>query len=544
MNKQDQQTKKQRDQFLAFSLASTDLLMEIDGEGTITFALGAPKLITGYDDAELLGKNWLELFSEYDQEKLAVIHKESIAGKRCGPLLIELSAGNDKRKGVFTALKMPGKDNFYITLALSNKLMSKLAAAPKNTNKELSDHNQFLLEAEKAFDFGRSIGIDPDITTFDFGFTQTLEDEIGVEATQTLEEAIRDILQSSSLNNTNPCKLCSGSYALIHDDETEIEIIKSELQAAIDHYTGEPGKYTVEENTIESDLSSIGNWAAEKALDYLVTNYDPALNDDDDEFKIVKLNDARRKHGAENVEKVKKLKDMIERVDFTFTFKPVASLSQNEVIHYEMIPVFPEGKTREWLILAEDANLHKEFDNAYLERAINHISFKSGGGNSKFSANIYAANLSHADFTDELLIKLDKTQGLANRLSFEISHFDEITDKDKALKFLTALKERGHKLIFGDVSTTSNSALKAHSYGVDSIRIGKRQFSDILNSQRTFVNLKAFVNFCHKHNIQVTACGVDTLEIHQKLNELGIDYGRGLYIGEPQTTLSYKPPER
>jgi PAS domain S-box-containing protein len=136
-----EKTKKQRDQFLAFSFASADLFIEVTEEGKVAFALGAAKGMTGVDEAELLGKNWLDLFSSYDQAALIAMLETSKVGKRCGPMLVDMHESVAKRKAVLSGIKMPGSDNFYLTLGLSNKMMGKLAASA--ASRRLSRRKQF-----------------------------------------------------------------------------------------------------------------------------------------------------------------------------------------------------------------------------------------------------------------------------------------------------------------------------------------------------------------------------------------------------------------
>ena len=51
--------KTQRDRFLAFAFASSDLFVEISKSGKVTYALGASKTLSGIDDETLLGMDWL-----------------------------------------------------------------------------------------------------------------------------------------------------------------------------------------------------------------------------------------------------------------------------------------------------------------------------------------------------------------------------------------------------------------------------------------------------------------------------------------------------
>ncbi|MBX2834338.1 MAG: PAS domain-containing protein, partial [Micavibrio sp.] len=108
MSDPDAKLKKQRDQFLAFAFASADLFLEISESGKITFALGASKGMTGITDKEMMGMNWLSLFSAFDQAKLIDRLENARLGKRWGPELVDLNEDIIKRKGIITGIKMPG----------------------------------------------------------------------------------------------------------------------------------------------------------------------------------------------------------------------------------------------------------------------------------------------------------------------------------------------------------------------------------------------------------------------------------------------------
>jgi PAS domain-containing protein len=57
----------ERDRFVAFAFAAADLLLEVDGEGKITFAAGALKALTHRDASALKGRPFTELLADSDR---------------------------------------------------------------------------------------------------------------------------------------------------------------------------------------------------------------------------------------------------------------------------------------------------------------------------------------------------------------------------------------------------------------------------------------------------------------------------------------------
>lgn len=120
--------KQQRDRFLAFAFASADLFLEVAPNHKIVYAIGAPKSMTGYDDSDLIDRNWLELFDVSEHGKLGSIKDKCIPGIRCGPIIVDMYGKVTKRKAVITGMKLPNRENFYVTICLNNTaLMEALA---------------------------------------------------------------------------------------------------------------------------------------------------------------------------------------------------------------------------------------------------------------------------------------------------------------------------------------------------------------------------------------------------------------------------------
>lgn len=191
--------KQQRDRFLAFSFASADLFIETAPDGKILFALGAAKGLTGIEDDELVGKDWLELFSHTDHAELIAMQKSAKQAMRCGPLLVKLNDNLVNRKGIVTAIKMPGSEHFYITLALGSALLEKLAVmiAPEKDPEPITTGFKATDEQEESITTGFIDAPDtPEPEAITTGFAQA-PDEIIKSVTTGFKASDDDIDKSA-----------------------------------------------------------------------------------------------------------------------------------------------------------------------------------------------------------------------------------------------------------------------------------------------------------------------------------------------------------
>ena len=111
--------KEQRNRFLAFSFASADLLLETCAKGKILYAIGAAQGITGIDEKQLLGKNWLQLFETREHSDLIKMQDNAVPAQRCGPLTAAMDKSITDKKATVTAIKMPNTSNFYVAISVN-----------------------------------------------------------------------------------------------------------------------------------------------------------------------------------------------------------------------------------------------------------------------------------------------------------------------------------------------------------------------------------------------------------------------------------------
>jgi EAL domain-containing protein (putative c-di-GMP-specific phosphodiesterase class I) len=574
--------KELRDRFLAFSFASSDLFLEVDEAGLVIFALGAGKSITGIQHEKMIGQNWLDLFAPHEHEKLLKLRKEATAGQRFGPEVIDLKSGLNMARGLVGGIKMPSNKNFYLTLGLSNELMDRLQAAEKKSpeplltdpkfkddapfddsaygkgtfteekfddslyNKygppteilpgEFLSRQDFIDDSARAFAFAQSQNIEPDITVFDFGRTETIPEtnwaDIMGEMARLLREQAIDKHSAAEINN--------GCFSFIHAPGTDIGALTAQMQAIIKDKAPDAGDIPITSKTIAGDGGQLSPEEAAKALMYTVNEASvKGANLETDSLQKTMQTQVKG-----NATRAKELKNIIDRSDFTMHYQPIVDLQSGDATHYEMLCRFKQGDTLEWVIFAEDTDAAPALDLAVCERAFNYINFKSGGSRTKFSVNLSRYSIENLKAYEKLKEKLTKEKKIAGRVMFEITRCAQIGNLDVAGKIIADIKKIGFQIALDNFGAADKADMLLEKLMPDYVKVDQRYIRYILKLAPAANMLKNIVKTCQAIGVKVITCGVEQPEQAALIKTLGAHYAQGFYFGKPDAQVAFKPPTK
>lgn len=532
--------KQQRDRFLAFSFASSDLLLEIAEGGKIAYALGALKGIIGVDEKTLEGLRWLDLFASIDRPVLKTMMDKARPGQRCGPLLVSLNEGFGKHtKALVTAIKMPDTENFYVTLGLGSILMAKLAEQiRKDQEGKLLDKDSFAQAAMEAFDVAKSLGTDIDITLLDLAITPDKKDGFGKEGWNDFVENVSALLRSKSVDGTAAAQIAEGRYSVVHDKSVDPETLKQQISQLSQESDPTGSGLQVSSKTVTSDVATLSERDTARAIIYTINEFERKGAD----LTIENLNSGFKSYLAANAQKIKDFQTLIKRLNFQLFFQPIVDTATLQVSHYEMLSRFEEGDTMEWVVFGEDIGMAAEFDIAVCERAINYVVFKAGNTNTRFSVNLSGQSIESSAFFDKLMKQLSAHSNLNSRLTFEITESSNIKDLEKVGQFVTELRSKGYKVALDDFGSGSASFQYLQSLNVDYVKIDGKYIRKLLTSQRDASMVKNLTQMCKDLGVKVIAEFVEEEAQLNLLRSMGIDYVQGYLLGKPGPKPDYIRP--
>lgn len=101
------------------------------------------------------------------------------------------------------------------------------------------------------------------------------------------------------------------------------------------------------------------------------------------------------------------------------------------------------------------------------------------------------------------------------------------------MNILSALKEKGIKIIIDDFGTRYSSLNYLYCLPVDEIKIDKSFIDKIMVSQKGAIILKNIINMAHEINLDVVAEGVESKEQLYFLSEFNCSKIQGFIFGQP-----------
>ena len=530
--------KQQRDMFLAFSFAAADLFLEVSGEGEVVFALGAAMGLTGIKDKSLLGKQWLDIFCEADRGLLRGMRAKANPGQRAGPLPVtmdeKLCGG---AKAIVCGIKMPDSKSFYLTIGFTGELMQKLADSLRGEMAgDLLNKDSFIKTATSVIETAQSLGGNLEMTLLDIADAAKVKNKVGDEVWNKFHDAATAFLLSSSADGQTAGEIGEGRYSVVHDKSVDSQSLRTRLQDISKQADPEGKGFKITSKNIAADLSSLSEREAMKALIYTINEFERKGT----ALSIETLNSGIKTYAAANAQKIQQFKGIIERLDFDFHYQPIVDFRTKDVAHFEMLARFKGGdSTQEWMIFGEDVGLAADFDIAVCERAINYLLYKGGVTRKKFAVNLSGQSMQNEQFFRTLLAKLTANKGLSERLIFEITESNLMTELDMVNRFIKTLQAQGFKVCLDDFGAGAASFQYLQKLHVDYVKIDGQYTSRLLGSSRDAVMIKNLNKMCEDLNVQVVVEQIEKKEQYEKLRELGIKLGQGYYFGHPLPKPDY-----
>jgi hypothetical protein len=178
----------------------------------------------------LLNRNWLDLFSTYEQAKLLKARDSTVPGRRIGPVLVTLNEQIGQKIASFSAIRMPKNDRFYICLGVSNEFLARIAplvGLPGATG--FNDRDSYADAARDAVFDAKLWGQDVELTFFDFVNADEMSQRFGRDGWGKVEQMIGEMMAQYSFGGHSAGLVAEGRYSFVHDKSINLDEIKQKI---------------------------------------------------------------------------------------------------------------------------------------------------------------------------------------------------------------------------------------------------------------------------------------------------------------------------
>jgi len=532
---------RQRDRFLAFAFAASDLLIEISPDGRIGFVSGAIKKLIGMDEPSLRGRVWTSLFTDKDSGILKALISNLTAGRRCGPVLVTIKNTDEQKNAavLFTAIKMPQTEAVYMTLAVPNALMKQHGAdnIARERENTLANKEEFIKTTQKAIKEAIKSGKQVDLTLLELPDLQGMKDRVSQDKWEEMRAMMADLIKSQSVDGETVAQIADNRYSLLRDKNSEIGTLQNQIMQLLKDADPEMKDAVVKSVSVDANLDMLNDKEASRALLYTLNSFEKAGAG----ANVHNMREGFSNFLKENTGKVQAFKKMVANRDFSLNFQPIVHLDGLAVAHYEILTRFRDGGSPyEWITFGEAVGLAMDFDMAVCSQAIDTIAKLPKNHNNKFALNISGQSIEDDQFVKDLRRLLYLHKSLPGMLMFEITESANIRDLDKVNNVIALLKGDGFEVCLDDFGAGSASYQYLHKLQVDFIKLDGSYVQHIFDAPKDQMMVRHLAQLCADLKVGMVAEHIETADEAMLLKSMNVSLGQGYWFSKPLPAPDYK----
>jgi diguanylate cyclase len=206
-------------------------------------------------------------------------------------------------------------------------------------------------------------------------------------------------------------------------------------------------------------------------------------------------------------------------------------------IHPKRGNISPE----EFIPVAERSRLIKHLTFWVLTQSFRHCAeWHKQGFDLTISVNLSAKDLHDPELPDIVAGIAASTGTNPEWIMLEITESSIMTDPERSMFIIQRLHSMGYKLSIDDFGTGYSSLAYLKKMPLTEIKIDKSFVTDLIQSENDAVIVNATIQLAHNLGLQVTAEGVESQEILDKLGEFGCDIVQGFHTGRPMSVSDFE----
>ncbi len=230
------------------------------------------------------------------------------------------------------------------------------------------------------------------------------------------------------------------------------------------------------------------------------------------------------------------LKAALVRKEMCVRYQPIVDLETSDAVGFEALVRWQHPQLgligpHEFLPLAESMGLVVEIDRWMLETACQQLSnWRDKRLYPFISVNLSGEHLSCLDLVETVETLLLRYGVAPSQLRVEVTESVVIADSEQAIATLNRLKRMGLRVSLDDFGTGYCSFGYLSQFPVDVLKIDKSFVKGLEQPERVRTNkaiVRSILALAEDLGISVVAEGIEHLEQHQWLRQMGCRYGQG-----------------
>jgi len=223
-------------------------------------------------------------------------------------------------------------------------------------------------------------------------------------------------------------------------------------------------------------------------------------------------------------------------------FQPIFDNKTKKIYKYEsLIRMVKEDGSMVYpgpyfLDIAKKGKLYPQITKVLVEKVFSKIR-ESG---QEFSMNLSSLDIEDPHMSAFLLNAIKKNADIADKLIVELLEDKDTQDYEVVKSFITISKKYGIKIAIDDFGSGYSNFMRILEFEPDIIKIDGSLIEDIATSKLARNTVEMIKIFADKVGALTVAEYIENEEIYDIVNEIGIDFSQGYYIGKAEKELVTK----
>jgi len=518
---------------LGFAFASADLLVEIDGDGRIAFAIGASEALSGSRETSLVGRLWADFIDPVDRAMLAALFDGLDDGTRGGPVVLNLAAASDgvERAVALSACRLP-QNKSAVSCALT-----RAARPPLGAFGGLHDKAGFEKVTATLYETAKSTGVELELALVEMNGLSAARRAMSPDAAKDAERRMAGLLRAHSHGGGAAADLGADRYALVR--RRSGENVDTLVQRMV-RLLGLGPQHQVQAAAAAVSLS--GEASATQALRAIRYSLDNFIRDGMPEHSQMTLSEAVSCSVRRTLMDVGALNQAVAQRSFRLVYQPVVDLRAGGALHHhEVLVRFGDNSSPFPLIrMAEELDLIEPLDLAIVETTIQRLVENAA---LTLAVNISGRTIGSSEFIEAVRVMIAANPTARNRLIFELTESAAIDDLGLADRHLQALRSEGCRVCLDDFGAGAASLAYLQQLSLDVVKIDGRYIRELQHGGRESTFIRHLVTMCGELGVKTLAEMVETAQVEEAVRRAGVDFAQGWLYG-PASDTPIEPPAR
>ena len=255
---------------------------------------------------------------------------------------------------------------------------------------------------------------------------------------------------------------------------------------------------------------------------------------------IVKFDDSldMSKKINENIEGVALLKEAIDDNNIIPYFQPIFNIHTKKIEKYECLARITQKNgfiiaPFKFLEIAVKSKLYPHITKNIIKKSFEFFNDKDY----EFSINLSIEDIINKN-TSKFIFNSLKEFPEPSRIVFEILETEKIENYDELKEFINLVKEFGCQIAIDDFGSGYSNFAHILELNIDYLKIDSSLVKYVSTDENSKKITQTIINFAKELNMKTIAEFVEDKKSLDLLEDMGVDYIQGYYIGKPQDGLN------